>query len=108
YYFETDTVQVKKLISFDQISEMLEVDMDVVQFFNPSYKLDMIPYVDDENYTLRLPVEHIGRFVANEDTIYARVAKELEKREKALPQLVESSDQIRYRVKSGDYLGKIA
>ena len=108
YYFETDTVQVKQLISFDQISEMLEVDMDVVQFFNPSYKLDIIPFVNNENYTLRLPVGDIGRFVANEDTIYARVNKELQKREKTLPQLVESNDQIHYRVRSGDYLGKIA
>lgn len=108
YYFETDTIKVKQLISFDQISEMLEIDTDVVQFFNPSYKLDMIPFVDDENYVLRLPVADIGRFVANEDTIYARVNKELEKREKTLPELVQSSDQIRYRVKSGDYLGKIA
>ncbi|WP_417362682.1 LysM peptidoglycan-binding domain-containing protein [Galbibacter sp.] len=108
YYFETDTVQVKQLISFDQISEMLEVEMDVVQFFNPSYKLDIIPFVDDQAYTLRLPVTDIGRFVANEDTIYSRVAQELNKREKALPQLVESSNQIHYRVKNGDYLGKIA
>lgn len=108
YYFETDTVKVKQLISFDQISEMLEIEMDVVQFFNPSYKLDMIPFVDDEDYTLRLPVADIGRFVANEDTIYSRITKELAKTEKALPQLVESNDQIRYRVKSGDYLGKIA
>src|SRR5690606_33651911 len=99
---------VKQLISFDQISEMLEIEMDVVQFFNPSYKLDMIPFVDDEDYTLRLPVADIGRFVANEDTIYSRITKELAKTEKALPQLVESNDQIRYRVKSGDYLGKIA
>src|SRR5699024_12000093 len=68
-----------------------------LQFFNPSYKLDMIPFVDDENYVLRLPVADIGRFVANEDTIYARVNKELEKREKTLPELVQSSDQIRYR-----------
>ena len=34
--------------------------------------------------------------------------KELKLREKALPELVETSDQIRYRVKSGDVLGKIA
>ncbi|MDG3583351.1 MULTISPECIES: lytic transglycosylase domain-containing protein [Galbibacter] len=108
YYFETDTVHVKKLITFDQISEYLQIDREQVQFFNPSYKLDIIPYIDDEGYALRLPRKAIGRFVANEDTIYSRVAKELEKKEKPLPQLVETSAQIRYRVKSGDYLGKIA
>ncbi|MCM5662319.1 lytic transglycosylase domain-containing protein [Galbibacter mesophilus] len=108
YYFETDTVQIKKLISFDQISEYLEIDREEVQFFNPSYKLDIIPFIDDENYSLRLPMEAIGRFVANEDSIYARVAKEHEKKEKTLPELVETSAQIRYRVKSGDVLGTIA
>ncbi|QLE01075.1 LysM peptidoglycan-binding domain-containing protein [Galbibacter sp. BG1] len=108
YYFETDTVNIKKLISFDQISEYLEIDREEVQFFNPSYKLDIIPYVDDENYSLRLPTEAIGRFVTNEDSIYARVAKELEKKEQPLPELVETSAQIKYRVKSGDVLGTIA
>ncbi|MCX2679099.1 LysM peptidoglycan-binding domain-containing protein [Galbibacter sp. EGI 63066] len=107
-YFETDTVHVKKLVTFDQISEYLDVDIEQVQFFNPSYKLDVIPYVEDENYSLRLPREAIGRFVANEDTIYARIEKELEKKEKPLPQLTNTSSQIRYRVVNGDYLGKIA
>ncbi|MCF8713643.1 LysM peptidoglycan-binding domain-containing protein [Joostella atrarenae] len=107
-YFETDTVRIKKLISFDQISEYLEIDREEVQLFNPSYKLDIIPFIDDKNYTLRLPREAIGRFVANEDSIYARVEKELLLREKPLPELVETSSQIRYRVKSGDVLGKIA
>ncbi|MEH6704574.1 MAG: LysM peptidoglycan-binding domain-containing protein [Galbibacter orientalis] len=107
-YFETDTIRVKRLITFDQISEYLQIDREQVQFFNPSYKLDIIPLIDDKNYSLRLPREAIGRFVANEDSIYARVDKELKLREKPLPELVETSDQIRYRVKSGDVLGKIA
>lgn len=107
-YFETDTVHVKKMISFDQISELVDVDVEEIQFFNPSYKLDIIPYIDNENYFLRLPKDAIGRFVSNEDTIYAHVEAELAKGEKPLPELVEMDSQIRYRVKSGDYLGKIA
>ena len=107
-YFETDTIRVKKLITFDQISELVDVNIEEVQFFNPSYKLDIIPYIDDENYVLRLPKDAIGRFVSNEELIYAFVEAELNKKEKPLPQLFEMDSKVRYKVRSGDYLGKIA
>ncbi|TRZ46044.1 LysM peptidoglycan-binding domain-containing protein [Robertkochia solimangrovi] len=107
-YFQTDTVRIKKVITFDQISELLNISVEEVQFFNPSYKLDIIPYVEDENYTLRLEVSDIGRFVANEQAIYTYVEQELAKREKPLPELLETESKIRYKVQSGDYLGRIA
>ena len=107
-YFETDTVHIKKLITFDQISELLDVDIEEVQFFNPSYKLDIIPYIENENYVLRLPKDVMGRFVSNEKLIYNYAESELAKKEKPLPQLLEMDAKIRYKVKSGDYLGKIA
>ncbi|WP_224485289.1 LysM peptidoglycan-binding domain-containing protein [Robertkochia aurantiaca] len=105
---ETDTVQVKKLITFDQISELLDVEVEEIQFFNPAYKLDIIPYDEKEKYTLRLPKHHIGRFVNNEKEIYAFVEEEMKKREKPLPELLKTDSRIRYRVVSGDYLGRIA
>lgn len=107
-YFETDTVKVKQMITLDQVSELTGVHMEELQFLNPSYKLDIIPYIKDENYVLRLPREHIGAFVSNEDSIYAYAKAEFDKREKPLPQFFESDTRIRYRVRSGDYLGKIA
>lgn len=107
-YFETDTIKVKQMITFDQVSELLEVPVEELQFLNPSYKLDIIPHIKDENYTLRLPSEKIGAFVTNEDSIYAFAKAEFAKREKPLPQFVENDTKIRYRVRSGDYLGKIA
>jgi membrane-bound lytic murein transglycosylase D len=107
-YFETDTVHVKRLITFDQISRLVDVSVEELSVLNPSYKLNIIPYIPEKEYTLRLPRKEIGRFVANEDTIYAYVEEEMKSREAPLPQLVKSEDRIRYRVKSGDYLGKIA
>ncbi|NJB71485.1 membrane-bound lytic murein transglycosylase D [Saonia flava] len=107
-YFMTDTVQVKSLITFNQISELVDVSVDELKVLNPSYKLDIIPYVKGKEYTLRLPLEAIGKFVANEEAIYAHVEKELKSKESPLPQLVKANDQIRYKVRSGDYLGKIA
>ena len=107
-YFETDTVLVKSLISFEHISELTGISQEEIQVLNPAYKLNIIPYVKGKDYYLRLPKYAIGQFVANEDMIYAYVAEDLKKREKPLPQMVTSQNKIRYRVRSGDYLGRIA
>lgn len=107
-YMETDTIQIKHMITLDQVSELLDVPIEELQFLNPSYKLDIIPYIEGENYALRLPRYAIGKFVNNETQIYAYVKSEFDKREKPLPQFFDSDAKTIYRVKSGDYLGKIA
>jgi len=107
-YFATDTIQVKETITLDQVAEITGLPMEEVQFLNPAYKLDIIPKIKDKPYYLRLPVEVSGKFVNNEVAIYAFAKAELDKREKPLPQLFNADSQIRYRVKNGDYLGKIA
>ena len=107
-YFETDTIQTKKPLTFDQISEVTGVEKELLEFLNPSFKLDVIPYIEDEKYSLRLPRNKTGFFVNNEAAIYGYAAAEMAKKEKTLPQLVEAESRIRYRVRRGDYLGKIA
>ncbi|MFD1062590.1 LysM peptidoglycan-binding domain-containing protein [Winogradskyella litorisediminis] len=107
-YIETDTIRVKQMITLDQVSEVTGVAIEELQYLNPSYKLDIIPYIENENYTIRLPREAVGTFVNNEDKIYAFAKAEFDKREKPLPQFFDSDTKVRYRVKSGDYLGKIA
>ncbi len=107
-FFETDTIRVRKKLGLKHIAELFDIKIADLQFLNPSYKLDIIPVVKGENYTLRLPRQYIGKFVTHEDAIYAYAEKEFNKREKTLPELVSSSSRIRYRVRSGDFLGKIA
>ncbi|MGB5274696.1 MAG: LysM peptidoglycan-binding domain-containing protein [Flavobacteriaceae bacterium] len=109
-FFETDTVHVKSLITFDQISELVGISVEELKILNPSYKLNVIPYIKGEEYTLRLPTSAMGKFVNNEVQIYAHVKKELESKESPLPQLVKEAEdnRIRYKVKSGDFLGRIA
>ncbi|MGV6827961.1 MAG: transglycosylase SLT domain-containing protein [Flavobacteriales bacterium] len=107
-YIATDTVKVKKMVSLEQIAKVSKLNLEMLQFLNPQYKLGFIPIVKDKTYYLRLPIEAIGIFVNNEEAIYAYAATEFNKREKPLPKLFDSSDRIRYRVRSGDYLGKIA
>ena len=109
-YFVTDTVHVKSMITFDQIAKLTDVSVKELEVLNPSYKLNVIPFVKGKNYALRLPKSAMGKFVANEEQIYAFVKKELESKESPLPKLVSqaSKERIRYKVRSGDFLGKIA
>lgn len=108
HYVETDTIRVKQMITLDQVAETTNVPIEELQFLNPSYKLDIIPYIEDKAYYLRLPRTAIGTFVNNEEQIYAFAKAEFDKREKPLPQFFEAESRVRYRVRSGDYLGKIA
>lgn len=108
FEFQTDTVRVKRTISFDQISETINVDEEVLTFLNPSYKLDIIPFIKGRNYALRLPSSKIIDFLDKEKELYTLADEDDAKREKPLPKYFEMDKRIRYKVKSGDYLGKIA
>lgn len=105
-YFETDTIQVKETIKFEQISEVTGIDEDLLSFLNPAYKLNIIPKVKDEAYSVRLPIREAGLFVANEDLIYDYNEEKLANQQ--LPEYHLTSDRVNYRVKSGDVLGEIA
>lgn len=108
YSFETDTIHIKQQVTFEQITNFLDVDIETLQFLNPQYKLDIIPYKKSENYYIRLPLYNVGQFTSNEEALYAFVDAEEAKRETPLPEYVEMGNRIRYKVVSGDYLGKIA
>ena len=107
-YIATDTIHIKKQVSFDQIATVTNLPIEEIEFLNPAYKLGVIPYLKDEKYYLRLPIDQAGVFVNNEAAVYAYAQAEFDKKEKPLPELLAQSSQVRYRVKSGDYLGKIA
>ncbi|HBD26216.1 lytic transglycosylase domain-containing protein [Flavobacterium sp.] len=70
-YFETDTIMVKKQMSFKHISELLDIPVEQLEFLNPIYKLKVIPFEADEPHYLRLPKNKMGLFVSNEEKIYA-------------------------------------
>ncbi len=81
-YFATDTVMVKREMSFKQISDLLDIPESQIKLLNPGYKLDVIPFVKGKNNYLRLPVPKIAVFTSNEDKIYAYAQIEEDKREK--------------------------
>jgi len=109
-YFETDTIHIKHLITFDQITELTGIDKDELKVLNPQYKLDVIPFIEGRPHALRLPVRRMGKFVENEDAIYAHVEKELKEKKNLIAEIEKQAEEnsIRYRVRNGDFLGKIA
>ncbi len=108
HYIATDTIVVKHNITFDQISRLLKISIDELEFLNPQYKLNIIPYVEDQKYALKLPLELVGVYVANEALIQELVQKEFNRKEKPLPKFYKINNYIVYRVRQGDYLGRIA
>ncbi|MFV8346275.1 LysM peptidoglycan-binding domain-containing protein [Flavobacterium sp. ZB4P13] len=122
-HFATDTIMIKKQMTFKQISDLLDVPVAQLQVLNPSYKLNVIPFYHDENHYLRLPQEKIAVFASNENQIYAYTQYELSKREKPFQiekamavkdtanyaiQKIAGSKTTYYKVKRGDNLSIIA
>lgn len=69
-FLEVDTVMVKKQLSFDQISSMLDIPEEELQYLNPCYRKRVIPVVSGEPSFLTLPSNKIAAFINNEAKIY--------------------------------------
>jgi membrane-bound lytic murein transglycosylase D len=80
--FATDTVMIKNHMTFRQISDLLDIPVAEIQFFNPSFKRNEIPHITGQSTFLRLPKDKIAVFTSNEDKIYAYVQHEANKRER--------------------------
>lgn len=108
-FHEIDTVIVKNVLTFAQISEMLKIPVEEVSFLNPWFKQGVIPATPENPYSLRLRREYIGPFLNNEATLYTfKTAKNQER--DSLKAMVENSyrpTQV-YIVKSGDNLASVA
>lgn len=122
-HFATDTIMIKKQMTFRQISDLLDVPVVQLQVLNPSYKLNVIPFYHNENHYLRLPQEKIAVFASNEAQIYAYTQYESDKREKPFQigkamavkdtanytnQKITPPKTTYYKVKRGDNLNTIA
>src|SRR6201993_2996101 len=103
-YFELDTVVIKEPLSFQQLAGVLDVTTEEIQYFNPIYKKQVIPAGGN---VLTMPKSVIGKFVTNEEEIYAMLRKQSEE-QKMLVQTQVKEIQIYHTVKSGERLSTIA
>jgi len=73
FNFQTDTIQVKRTVSFNEISEKTDIDTEILSFLNPTYKMDIIPYTKKKAFSVRLPRNKMIDFLDKEKEIYALV-----------------------------------
>lgn len=118
--FETDTLNIKKEMTFKQIADLLDMPQSQIQLLNPSYKLNVVPFYQGEQHCLRLPKDKIATFVSNEKQIYAyvdymstvrtmpaKLALKVAPKVRLQSQKTNSDFQF-YEVQKGDNLGAIA
>jgi membrane-bound lytic murein transglycosylase D len=121
-YFKTDTLSVKKQLTFRQLSQLLDMPETELQFLNPMYKLDVVPFLENKKNFIRLPQDKVAIFTSNEDKIYFYADYEANLREKPKADPIVVKDTLNYftteqklvtrfksyKVKKGDDLSEIA
>lgn len=103
-----DTFRVHRMLHFQQVRDLTGISLEELRNLNPQYTHDIIPG-NEREYILRLPLKYSGKFIEVEDSVYTHRAAELFN-PTTLKNIAASGDgnRITYRVKSGDYLGRIA
>lgn len=103
-----DTFKVNKMLHFGQINELTGVPMDQIKNLNPQYKHQIIPG-NEKEYILRLPYKYTNAYIEHEDSIHTYKA-DVFFNPVTIKKIKDGGDgeRIVYKVKSGDYLGKIA
>ncbi|MCF8309265.1 MAG: LysM peptidoglycan-binding domain-containing protein, partial [Bacteroidales bacterium] len=105
---ETDTVKVNDVLSFEQLAEKFDIDMETLEFLNPRYKKGIIPANDGNDYYLRLPYEYASKFLQNEQEVYAYKTERGIKKEKLLKEIEKAKSRRLHVVRRGENLGLIA
>ena len=107
---KVDTFEIRRNLHFDQISAVVGVPREDLENLNPQYLHDIIPG-SSHSYILKLPYTWTGAFVeVNRDSLYAFKADSLmsSRIQKEVADAIKNNGRIAYKVRSGDYLGKIA
>ena len=118
--FETDTIRIKEKMTFKQIADLLDMPQSQLQLLNPSYKLNVVPFYQNEQHFLRLPKDKVAAFVSNEEKIYAyvkhdsniiRIPSRLAQKITPKTKSIKSAEPLNleyYTVQKGDNLSSIA
>ena len=111
-YRDTDTINVKSLVSFDLLAKKLDMSVEELQFLNPAFKLDAVPYAPTRHYSIILPSDKALVFAQEESAIYDEAAQTEAALKKALSYKATttpgSGGSMVYRVRKGDTLSGIA
>ena len=105
-----DTFYINKNLHFKQISEVVGVPETDLHNLNPQYIRDIIPG-NESRCILRLPSRFSGTFIDFQDSVYNYKVQEIFS-PATLADIHDGAskdyERIVYKVKAGDYLGRIA
>lgn len=108
-FYEIDTVTVKRPLTFDQLSEMLNIPMEEVQFLNPAYKQGVIPATSGNPFMLRLRKKYVGDFINNEEALYAyKTRKGMEQESLRALAMMYNRETTEYRCRKGETMAGVA
>ena len=104
----TDTFEIHRNLHFEQISHVVGIPMEELQNLNPQYIKNIVPG-NEGTQILKLPYNYSNAFIDRQDSLYSYKADVLLD-QKTITNIKNGTDgeRITYKVKSGDYLGKIA
>lgn len=105
----TDTITVRRIMHFEQISSTIDLPIEMLRKLNPQYKLDIIP-ATTKSYALKLPTQFVTRYIKHEEEIFSKDSTYL--KEYINPANIDKKKLERpgfvYTVKKGDTLSGIA
>ncbi|MFT6815550.1 MAG: membrane-bound lytic murein transglycosylase D [Sphingobacteriales bacterium] len=113
YDFNTDTIMINRPMTFDQISSVLDISFEHVQYYNSTLRKALIPESALEKpIALRLPTEKKAEFLLIKDSVYAILDSIRENNplfiEEYKPSvLTDAPELVYYKIRSGDNLGYI-
>lgn len=104
---EIDTIRVANRLDLAVVSRALDISPNFLKFLNPTYYHGIIPS-NSGDLCIYLPKEKVGEFIVNR-TMLCETSRELHLAyENNEAHLSGSGKKSKYRVRKGDYLGKIA
>ncbi|MFT5183612.1 MAG: membrane-bound lytic murein transglycosylase D [Flavobacteriales bacterium] len=99
-FYACDTIHIRSELRFDQVCAFTGIGMEDLEYLNPRYKRNVIP-ANNRNNVLCIPVEYVGVYLANEDSLFAYSPSQKQEYE-------SPGEEETHIVRRGEVLGKIA
>lgn len=111
----TDTITVNQRMHLKQVADVLDIPIEDLRYLNPQYTRDILP--GNKDYSLCLPAEKTGTFLAQHEDILAYNAKQLIHDRRTEIDMAQKTSiaggymingKMYYKIRQGDTLGSIA